>query len=40
MMESVRAPQPVGEMDLLAIGPILLLVLVAIGIRKLWRHLP
>ncbi|MEX6508115.1 hypothetical protein [Jiella sp. M17.18] len=35
---SSGAPQPVGERDLLAIGPILLVILAAVGIAKLWRH--
>ncbi|KKN84505.1 hypothetical protein LCGC14_0287710 [marine sediment metagenome] len=38
MPEFLRAPQPVGEYDLMAIGPVLLAVLVIIGIRKLWSH--
>jgi hypothetical protein len=36
--EFIRAPQPVGEYDLMAIGPVLLVVLAIIAIRKLWRN--
>lgn len=38
MPDVLRAPQPVGEYDLMAIGPVLLVVLVIFGIRKLWSH--
>lgn len=34
MSELMRAPQPVGGYDLMAIGPVLLVVLAVIGIRR------
>ncbi|MEF2553018.1 hypothetical protein VQ042_16890 [Aurantimonas sp. A2-1-M11] len=38
MPEFIRAPQPVGEYDLMSIGPVLLVVLAIITIRKLWSN--
>ena len=40
MPELLRAPQPVGEYDLMAIGPVLLVVLVVFAVRKLWSREP
>ena len=37
MPDLMRDPQPVGEFDLMAIGPIVLIVLAILGLRKFWR---
>ena len=40
MPELLREPQLVGEYDLIAIGPVLLVVLAVFALRKLWSREP